>query len=73
MARFASHIAREKFTCPRCGAVQDEYCTTPAGRVCTGVGGVHGDRMALLSEDDWDQCKARAYSIFDLLNAVEGD
>ena len=46
--RWLSQVAREDYVCPRCNAGLGDFCRTPSGRECNGIGGVHAERIALV-------------------------
>lgn len=63
MAKALSIQVREAFACPKCGAPPNEYCKTPSGLRCRGVGGVHGERLALATPEMHQAatCKAQTF------------
>jgi len=63
MSQWATVIARTEHACPRCGAAKGDPCHTPQGRR---KGSPHGERIHLLSRDDWNRCTGKVQSFLDL-------
>lgn len=64
---------REAFACPRCGAPPGEYCKSPSGRRCDGIGGIHSVRFALATDDMFDKGKMFRVEAKDLFRTVGSD